>query len=306
MSPPLTNLLPPIFSRYLQLIEPGAEFSWSSPSISSSSGLRYFAKFGSSSERDQYIGEAESLKALYAAAPGLVPKLIVSGLVGSDGEESLSGDGDPYFLSEYKDMGSLSNQSATVLGRRLATEVHAFKSTSGFGFAVPTFCGATRLENGWYSSWEECYDALIEGLLSQLKRRGSFSALCTKGEQVRKRAIPALLRPLVIHPVLLHGDLWSGNTGTDTKTGEPVIFDPSSMFGHNEFDLAIGRMFGGIPSTFITEYHKHLPKSSPEDQYNLRGDLYELFHYLNHTRLFGSSYAASAEQKMDRLLRAFP
>jgi hypothetical protein len=26
----------------------------------------------------------------------------------------------------------------------------------------------------------------------------------------------------------------SGNTGTDTATGEPVIFDPSSLYGHNE------------------------------------------------------------------------
>ena len=46
--------------------------------------------------------------------------------------------------------------------------------------------------------------------------------------------IPALLGPLEIEPVLLHGDLWSGNTGTDSHTGEPVIFDPSSYFGHNE------------------------------------------------------------------------
>jgi fructosamine-3-kinase len=26
----------------------------------------------------------------------------------------------------------------------------------------------------------------------------------------------------------------SGNVGTQESTGEPVIFDPSSMFGHNE------------------------------------------------------------------------
>jgi hypothetical protein len=26
----------------------------------------------------------------------------------------------------------------------------------------------------------------------------------------------------------------SGNTGMDRKTGEPVIYDPSSYYGHNE------------------------------------------------------------------------
>ena len=48
-------------------------------------------------------------------------------------------------------------------------------------------------------------------------------------------------------------------------------------------------MFGGIPSSFYTEYHKHLPKSAPEEEYDLRSDLYVLFHYLNHTVIFGVS-----------------
>lgn len=48
-------------------------------------------------------------------------------------------------------------------------------------------------------------------------------------------------------------------------------------------------MFGGIPSSFFETYHKHMPKTEPVEQYDLRGDLYELFHYLNHTVLFGVS-----------------
>lgn len=32
-----------------------------------------------------------------------------------------------------------------------------------------------------------------------------------------------------------------------------------------------------------------MPKTEPVSQYDLRGDLYELFHYLNHTVLFGVS-----------------
>jgi fructosamine-3-kinase len=48
-------------------------------------------------------------------------------------------------------------------------------------------------------------------------------------------------------------------------------------------------MFGGIPKSFFEEYHKHMPKTEPVNQYELRGDLYELFHYLNHTVLFGVS-----------------
>jgi fructosamine-3-kinase len=36
--------------------------------------------------------------------------------------------------------------------------------------------------------------------------------------------------------------LQSGNTGTDTTTGEPVIYDPSSFYGHNEAEY----VFEGI------------------------------------------------------------
>ena len=46
-------------------------------------------------------------------------------------------------------------------------------------------------------------------------------------------------------------------------------------------------MFGGISPSFYTEYHKYLPKSTPEEEYDLRSDLYILFHYLNHTVIFG-------------------
>jgi protein-ribulosamine 3-kinase len=58
--------------------------------------------------------------------------------------------------------------------------------------------------------------------------------------------------PLLLHdihpapePVILHGDLWSGNTGIDGKSGQPVVYDPASYFGHNEADLGIMHMFGG-------------------------------------------------------------
>jgi Fructosamine kinase len=56
---------------------------------------------------------------------------------------------------------------------------------------------------------------------------------------------------LDIKPVILHGDLWvwkladtmfidfnffiqSGNVGVDKSTGQPIIFDPASYYGHNE------------------------------------------------------------------------
>ncbi|CCM04440.1 uncharacterized protein FIBRA_06620 [Fibroporia radiculosa] len=303
----MPNHVHPVFVKHIQEVEPSASVSLSKcPPILSSSGAGYIGKIGSPTEEEQYVGEAESLKAMNIAAPGLAPRLIACSVIDKQFAELDSEIGRPYFLSEYKDMGSLSDSSAKILGKRLATEIHTYKSTMGFGFQVPTFCGNTKQQNGWFSSWEECYDALIGGLLDALRKKGGYESLFKQGEEVRKRVIPALLGSLVIQPVLLHGDLWSGNTGTDRKTGQPVIFDPSSYFGHNEADLAMARIFGGISAAFFEAYHENLPKSDPEDQYELRGDLYELYHYLNHTVLFGGTYARSARQKMDRLLRAIP
>ena len=56
------------------------------------------------------------------------------------------------------------------------------------------------------------------------------------------------------------------------------------------YSLAIARIFGGFPPNFFTAYHEHFPKAEPADQYESRVDLYELYHYLNHTVLFGVSY----------------
>jgi len=144
---------------------------------------------------------------------------------------------------------------------------------------------------------------MIGDLLDELANQGRYEELCSRGEEIREQVIPKLLGPLKIQPVLLHGDLWSGNVGAERTTNLPCIFDPSSFYGHNEADLAIARIFGGFSPAFFSTYHAHRPKSEPVDQYSHRMDLYELFHYLNHTALFGGSYAESAKRKMIQLLR---
>lgn len=220
----------PVIARAIQRHEPGAtvEFHTSEPFVRSSTGKAYFTKVGSRSEREQFDGEAECLKAMDTAAPGLAPKLIECGVVDEETAEYDADVGKPYFVSEYKKMSALTETSAKKLAKRIATELHTYKGTKGFGFEVPTFCGRTKQDNGWYDTWEACYDALIGGLLSKLEAQGGYEALCKKGEQVRsrcvdveqqtlpclhrphppRRVIPALLGPLVVQPVLLHGDLW--------------------------------------------------------------------------------------------------
>jgi protein-ribulosamine 3-kinase len=82
-----------------------------------------------------------------------------------------------------------------------------------------------------------------------------------------------------IVPVVLHGDLWSGNHGRGSiGTGgvEEVVYDPSACYGHSEYDLGIMRLFGGFGEAFFAEYHDLKPKDKPVEEYEDRIQLYEL------------------------------
>jgi len=265
--------------------------------IGSDSGKNYFYKLATedAAGEEQILGEAESLMLLFSAAPGLAPRLISC-------QKLKIG---TVFVSEYierRDRGFVQTDFE-VLAKRLAMEVHQYQSEKGFGFGIPSYCGATRIVHGWFSTWSDCYSSLIGELLSKLRTKGHrYLDLCDKGREIQERAIPAILGALSVRPVLLHGDLWSGNIALDRRSGRPMIYDPASYFGHNEADLAIAKIFGGFPDSFFVMYHKHFPKTEPVEQYSVRQDLYELFHYLNHTVLFGGGYEQSAKYKMENIL----
>ena len=51
--------------------------------------------------------------------------------------------------------------------------------------------------------------------------------------------IPRLLRAGDIKPVLIHGDLWSGNVAIDKKTNKPLLFDAACIYGHKECESSL-------------------------------------------------------------------
>lgn len=81
-------------------------------------------------------------------------------------------------------------------------------------------------------------------------------------------------------PVVVHGDLWSGNKGkgrmgADGEVRE-VVFDPSACYAHSEYELGIMSMFGGFGREFFVDYHGLCPKTEPVEEYEDRVKLYEL------------------------------
>ncbi|KAH7634183.1 Fructosamine kinase-domain-containing protein [Sordaria sp. MPI-SDFR-AT-0083] len=119
--------------------------------------------------------------------------------------------------------------------------------------------------------------------------------LKTAVERVCKLVISYLLAPErlkdagtgePVKPCLVHGDLWVGNTGTNTTDtgeggGEPVIFDPAAFYTHNEYELGnwvperCG--IGGFEGEFVREYKRLYPPAEPREEFEDRVRLYSLF-----------------------------
>lgn len=91
-----------VFAHILEREDARITLTQDGSSLRTSTGLCYYAKIGSTNDRDQFVGEAESIRAMYEAAPGLVPKLLDCGIIDSNAKERNSDIGRPYFLSEYK------------------------------------------------------------------------------------------------------------------------------------------------------------------------------------------------------------
>jgi len=98
-------------------------------------------------------------------------------------------------------------------------------------------------------------------------------------------------------PVLLHGDLWSGNLLCgDGQT--PVFIDPAIYYGHREVDIAMTRMFGGFHPDYLDAYQELYPL---EKGWEKRLSLHNLYPNLVHLVLFGRTYLGGIE----RVLKEF-
>ncbi|KAK4047067.1 hypothetical protein OIV83_005630 [Microbotryomycetes sp. JL201] len=204
-------------------------------------------------------------------------------------------------LTEYHELGSArSAEHQAELGRRLA-QLHNTKAPTQqlFGFPVTTCCGATEQDNAQEQSWTKFFATRrIEDLIARIDDED----LNRIADALLRVVIPNLLDPLDVEPVLLHGDLWSGNVAFSHTSEQPIIFDPSSYYGHSEADLGIARMFGGFTPQFWNAYEEQRPKQEPVEQYEQRLQLYELYHHLNHMLMFGNSYKGGAFHIIEKLM----
>ncbi|MEZ4873466.1 MAG: fructosamine kinase family protein [Bdellovibrionales bacterium] len=98
------------------------------------------------------------------------------------------------------------------------------------------------------------------------------------------------------HPSLVHGDLWSGNVMFSKD--HVWLIDPAVYFGDREVDLAMTKLFGRFSPEFYLAYEKEFPLAEGKET---REKIYNLYHYLNHYNLFGSSYWNGVESGLNAL-----
>lgn len=269
-----------------------------------------------------FKGEHMSLNAIHEAVSNLCPQSFAEGSL----EDSPGG---AFLVTDFLDMSGRpagapsGSKSGTSLAAKLA-KLHTTAAPIPIGYSKPVFgfpevtcCGDTEQPNDFTENWADFYakNRLLAILQKSERTNGNDPSLRSLVEKTATETVPRLIGDGHLNngegivPVVIHGDLWSGNKGKGRIGGqgdvEDVIFDPSSCYAHSEYELGIMQMFGGFGSTFMNEYHKLCPKTEPIEEHEDRVKLYELYHHLNHHAIFGGGYKSGAMAIMRDLDRKY-
>lgn len=128
--------------------------------------------------------------------------------------------------------------------QRLARLHQTTTSPNGkYGFPIATLQGLVPQFAEWTDTWEEFFSRSLQNLVrNEEKAQGPDPGMQQLVRATFKKVIPRLLRPLEtggrsIRPCLVHGDTWDSNVATDLDTNNPVIFDSTCIYAHNECKL---------------------------------------------------------------------
>ncbi len=177
-------------------------------------------------------------------------------------------------------------------GYQLA-QMHQHKGKA-FGHFAYNYIGSLPQSNHNHHSWSQFY--VEERLWPQIQLALSKKLLSPK-EVPPKSQLFTYSNSIFGNPqpVLLHGDLWSGNFLISTNN-EPYLIDPAVYYGHAEVDIAMTQLFGGFSAGFYESYFGTLP---PDQFTPQRINWYQLYYLLVHLNLFGSAYYAQVLSKLN-------
>jgi protein-ribulosamine 3-kinase len=245
-----------------------------------------FVKLAPARSKAMFEAEAAGLEALRLADAVRVPRVL--GVDVSAGKAWLA--------LEWIQTGVPSRTTDSLLGEQLAKQHRSLQSA--FGWDRDNTIGSTPQLNAWENDWVTFLrEKRLRYQLNLARDNGHIGRLQQRGD-VLLTQLSAFFQAYHPVPSLLHGDLWGGNCTADEE-GRPVIFDPAVYYGDREADLAMTRLFGGFGPSFYSAYQGTWALEAGAE---VRTDLYNLYHVLNHLNLFGTGYLHQAVSLIDRLL----
>lgn len=261
-------------------------------------GSRLFAKTSPAAALAGLEAEADGLAALTLAAAGSGLRLPSPRAWGLAGDQAV-------LVLDWLDLGGSAPASGWQrLGQGLA-RLHrgslerpcaeGDRIDGQFGWPRDNVIGSTPQVNGWLPDWAAFFRRRrLQPQLRLLERRG----VQLRGSQELLERLEGWLAEHRPEPVLVHGDLWSGNAAL-TAGGIGALFDPSVHRADREVDLAMAQLFGGFPASFFEGYGQEWPLPAG---HLARVRLYNLYHLLNHANLFGGGYITQSQASLEALL----
>ncbi|KAH0563490.1 hypothetical protein GP486_001941 [Trichoglossum hirsutum] len=239
------------------------------------SPLSFFLKVSQNDTgKGMMSGEFASMSALHNTMPDLAPKPIAWGTYASNPNIH-------FFLCSFHDMTDEVPDVEVFPAKIAELHMKGVSPNGKFGFPVVTYQGRLPQDTTWCDTWEECFSRSLKRMLElEEEAQGYNEKMSFLSNAIMTKVIPRLLRPLEteghqIQPRLVHGDLWDGNTSTDVVTDNPLIFDASAFYAHNEYELGPWRPTRHkIGKSYVHVYHKHFPISAPEEDFDDRNTLY--------------------------------
>ena len=207
---------------------------------------------------------------------------------------------DRYLLMEFIEESSVPTEVKELQAAKSLSDLHSVTNESRmYGYYYDTSIASfTQKNEQTQYNW---------GLFLGQMRIMPMAKICYEKGQLSKKMVDkleTLCRDIYkridmssITPSLLHGDLWSGNIlfNNDGAT----LIDPAIYFGDREMELAFILMFNTFGDNFFNTYREVHPLSN--DFYETKVPLYQIYPYLVHVALYGSTYVSGLEEQLKRL-----
>lgn len=236
--------------------------------------------------------EVDGLNRLRAAGALRVPEVLAWG------------DAPPFLALEYvmPQVPADERQFAQHLGEGLAALHRDNPAPDGrFGLGHDNFLGSQPQPNTFHADWPTFYRD--RRLMPQIEKARGRGLLPTgRGRllgQITER-LETLLGDFDARPVLIHGDLWSGNF-LSAAGDEPVLIDPAVYYGEREVEMAYTELFGGFPPGYLAAYRAAFPLDPGYERRRALHQLYPLLVHLNH---FGETYGPAVDRACRSYVRA--